>query len=770
MKREVNSEQNSFDLTFHTPSTWSPPERISEIDACVSELKETKRLAFDSQDEKFRELASKEDIASGQVGLFSIGENAILALLRNSDEPFETRELKQLDGVFEKFALSLDANISHARLRDEVLHREKVEQDLSETETFFSQVMDQLPSQLACFDQECRYIYVSPSAIASEEVRKWVIGKTDLEYCAFRNIDESNARVRVETIRRVFETGETISFEETLVSRKDGSQKHFIRIISPVYNSVGERTRVIGYGVDITNSKNAVKARERFLANMSHEIRTPLNAIQGMTHLLFQTQPSERQSEYLKAVKYSAGSLLTIVDEILDFAKIESGEIGFESRPFDLEKVLSSLQDTFSFRADQKQISLNCSISKSVPRNLVGDSFRLTQVLSNLLANSLKFTNSGKVSIHVSGDSTDSEESKVTLLFKVSDTGIGIEPEKLGLIFQPFTQARDDTSRKYGGTGLGLSIVKEIVERQEGSVSVESEVNKGTVFTISIPYELSGEEVSAVKHGPSPTQEDLKGLSILVAEDNKINQTVVKDLLELWGARVVVVENGQDAVQVVKTDSFDLVLMDIQMPVLDGFGSTRLIREVLEKDSEELPILALTASVLQEQIDKMRLVGMNDVIRKPFDAEDLKQKILHFTARSENPVLPRPVTELGQRSEPIETAQVDLINLESLKRNVGGDESLMIKMLGFFKEQIPEMLDEIEKAFKEGRSEISKMAHKYKSSARTIGAEKLGASFAELERRSLDSETFEIESSSLESVLDQSKELETAIEMFLASR
>ena len=377
----------------------------------------------------------------------------------------------------------------------------------------------------------------------------------------------------------------------------------------------------------------AEKYKDQFLANMSHEIRTPMNAVIGMTNLLLEKNPKQEQLRYLNAMKQSADNLLIIINDILDLSKIQAGKMEIEQIPFRLDDTLDAVYNTLRFKAEEKGLGFEVVIADSTPKTVVGDPTRLSQILINLAGNSIKFTEKGEVKIFCEVKVND--QGKAVYQFRVTDTGIGIPEEKIPLLFQKFQQAETSTTRKFGGTGLGLSISKQLVEMQEGEIGVRSEAGKGSEFYFSIPYAVlaDGESISQ-KQKIDLTL--LEGIHVLLAEDNEFNRIVAIDtLIELIpGVKVDVAENGQIAYNMVRDKKYALVLMDVQMPELNGYDATDAIRKNLTPPHSQTPVIAMTASATKAEVDRCFEVGMNEFVAKPFEPDELLQKMASVISHS----------------------------------------------------------------------------------------------------------------------------------------
>jgi len=374
-------------------------------------------------------------------------------------------------------------------------------------------------------------------------------------------------------------------------------------------------------------AEEATSAKAQFLSTMSHEIRTPMNAVIGVTHLLSEDNPREDQIQNLNILKLSADNLMTLINDILDFSKIEAGRVDLEAVDFNFRNLVGNIASGFKIKSKEKGLDLIVDIDPKIPTYLIGDPMRISQVLNNLCSNAIKFTEKGSVKIKVVFLGAD--KNIVNLQFQVRDTGIGIPINKQDQIFNSFSQADSNTTRIYGGTGLGLTISKKLIEIMNGSISVESIPENGTIFLIDLDLSISHKSMPKVSFTTDSLKniDKVRGLHVLVAEDNEMNILIIKQFLKKWEISYEIAMNGQVALDKVKTGNFDMVLMDLQMPIMDGYHATINIRKLKEERFVKLPILAITASAFSEIRKKVFEAGMNDFVTKPIKPDELFAKI-----------------------------------------------------------------------------------------------------------------------------------------------
>ena len=393
---------------------------------------------------------------------------------------------------------------------------------------------------------------------------------------------------------------------------------------------VDERTRELRIAKE--QAEKSMKAKETFLSTMSHEIRTPMNAVIAMTHFLLDEDPRPNQKENLNTLKFSAENLLVLINDILDFSKIDAGKVEFEEVPFNLKLLSHDLLHAFQSTAQEKKLELKSHYDKNLPSHVVGDPVRLNQILTNLISNGIKFTKKGFIDLSI--QKISESESHLVIEFSVTDSGIGIPQDKFDLIFESFEQASKDTTRKFGGTGLGLTITKRLLELQGSYIQLESTLGEGSKFFFQLSFKKDTSNPGKLTDTIEKTKENsLKGIKVLIVEDNNVNQLIASKFLEKWGAVVRIAENGIEGVEMVNNNHYDIVLMDLQMPEMDGFEATRNIRNTKGSYYRDLPILALTAAAMVEVREQVMEAGMNDYISKPFNPNELFSKINRHLAK-----------------------------------------------------------------------------------------------------------------------------------------
>ncbi|MDO9511930.1 MAG: PAS domain S-box protein [Bacteroidales bacterium] len=435
-------------------------------------------------------------------------------------------------------------------------------------------------------------------------------------------------------------------------------------------------------------AEGALKSKQQFLSNMSHEIRTPMNGIIGFTKVLLKTDLSIKQKEYLMAIKLSGDALIVLINDILDLAKVDSGKMIFEKIPFKLVSSLSAIIHLFELKIQEKNLTLVKEYDHRIPDVLVGDPMRLHQIIINLVSNAVKFTNKGKITVAVK--LIEEDEKKVSIRFEVSDTGIGILEDKIEKIFENFQQASSGTSRLYGGTGLGLAIVKQLVEAQDGSIEVSSKINEGSTFSFVLTF-LKTKANAEIESELMELDPEITDIRVLVVEDIPLNQLLMRTLLDDFGFECDIAGNGKIAIEKMENSSYDVILMDLQMPEMNGFEATDFIRNIMNSD---IPIIALTADVTTVDLAKCKAVGMNDYIAKPVDDLLLYSKIVGLIKRS-------PIAPIEYAEDPVEeNLKTKCTHLDYLIARTKANPILMMEMISLYLEQTPPLVLAMKKGLK----------------------------------------------------------------------
>ena len=481
-----------------------------------------------------------------------------------------------------------------------------------------------------------------------------------------------------------------------------------------IINAIRNQSQLIRQlNISETKVREGAQIKEKFMANMSHEIRTPMNAILGFTNLLQRKSLDEESKEYVQTIQRSGENLLTIINDVLDLSKIEAGMMRIETAPFSIRGLIHSIETMFKSKIFEKQLQLSVAVDDPVPDTLEGDATRLTQILINLVGNALKFTSKGSISVLIANEGID--DNVINTGIHVSDTGIGIEKEKLKTIFERFQQAEDSVTRKYGGTGLGLSIVNDLVLLQNGKIDVESEPGKGTTFRLIIPYKIStkGSGNIAFTANKLTVESNFEDHFILVAEDNEINQNLITHLFKNWELKFEIVNNGKEAIKKLQLKKYDLILMDIQMPEMDGYTATQEIRGKLKLDT---PIIAMTAHALAGEREKCLSYGMNEYISKPIREEQLHNLIARVTQIPYTGGLHKKAVSNNANSA------YQFIDLQYMKEVSGGDTEYEKTVTGQFIEAIPADLMALEKAWQNNDIiSLRQLAHNMKTTVSVMG-------------------------------------------------
>lgn len=613
---------------------------------------------------------------------------------------------------------------------------------LKETEEFFKQVVNNVSDIIYRIDLKGFFTYVNSSAIKQtgyqmEELMKMKytsLIQNDYKqkaYFFFKNIFQNKVENSYFEFPLITKQGEEIWIGQKIhLLRSNNAIIGFQIIARDITQEKQFKEQLI---IAKKNAENTANIKSQFLANMSHEIRTPLNGIIGLIHLLDKTELSEKQKTYVNAITTSSNQLMGIINDVLDLSKIEAGKVDIVEEEFDLHELIQSVISIFEMKSSEKDVELTYEIDSDVPQYVVGDSIHLNQIMYNLLGNAVKFTEAGEVKLKIS--MSEDEDDKQVIKFEVTDSGIGMADGVTDKIFDSFTQAESETTRKFGGTGLGLAIVKKLVELQGGTIDVKSKVGQGSSFTIQLKFTKAPAKKRNKLDMASQSEqfELLEGLKILLVEDNPINQLVTKDLLEEKGIQVTIAANGQIALDILKDEKFNIVLMDMQMPVLDGYQTMKIIRESEDLVLKKIPILALTANAIQTEVKKCYEFGANDYMSKPFKPDSLYSKILELID---------PVTKENKMKTT--DSFNEHVDLKTLDMFTNGKAELLQTTLEQLHISFKDDMGILMAAIDENESnKIKALAHKIKPNFLLIGMNKLGQLCKEIEHSEKKEELFE---------------------------
>lgn len=835
------------------------PIRIPLGKGIVGSVAETGRAEIISDTSADNRYILDDALRFSEIAVPIISEERVIGVI-DSEHPdknfFTEKHLSILTAIASLCAIKM------VHLESAISQRQEMEKQ----KLFYEEILNNIPADIAVFDVFHRYLFVNPTGIKDPELRKWMIGRKDEDYCDLRNKPYSFFQERREYFNQAISARTQIEWEETLKDAA-GSTSYHLRKFYPVPDENGLPKLVIGYGLTITerrliedkirlsekkyrdlfnnspalifthdmefrissvnaaadpvlgysaqaltgkllneltfgeppvealqtymegitgqgyvngllpvlradgkrvhllchgykvepeigspyvivygqdisdririeedlyraklqSEKNA-QAKESFLAKVSHEIRTPMNGILGVADLLSKTNPDEQQNRYINVLKMSAQNLLAIVNDVLDIEKILAGKMLLEDIDFDLQKAVELLQDIFSSEAAVRNNKFSIVSELEPGIHFSGDPFRISQVLSNLLSNSVKFTSNGKITLRISRVSDDAVSSRIS--FRVEDNGIGIPADKLNEIFEPFSQVDYSAGSGMLGTGLGLTICREIAELMKGSLVVESKLGKGSVFTFTVPLRKQHEAVHVTLGTVVKPGNQLAGYQLLLVEDMDLNLFIVQEMMRDWGLQLEIARNGEEAVQLTEQKRYDLILMDIQMPLMNGVEATLRIRTDKSNPNTATPIVALSANAFESDKVSYFQAGMNAVLSKPFDAEKL------FSVLADN-LHPRdPGETSGQGAETVKPVQqqvsIDLSYLLQIGKNNRGFVGMMLQS---FRDSASEITGAMEQALeRRDWSTTAQLVHKLKFALNVMGAGSLDEEVKWIER------------------------------------
>lgn len=591
----------------------------------------------------------------------------------------------------------------------------ELKEKLKVKESLFKLVSENSQDLIALHELNGKYKFISDSSkdLLGYEPAE-MIGQDPYDY-----IHAEDGKKLKEGAHKSTLEGKNVENVEYRLRKKDGSYLWMESYAKPIMNSKNEVTSFQTSSRDIsskhkereellvakTKAEEASNAKNSFLSMMSHEIRTPLNGIIGTTHLLLSQEPQNGQIAHLNILKRSGDNLLAIVNDILDLNKIEEGKIEIDLSKFNLHELVTLIHENYSLQTEEKSIALNLEYDNSLSNFYLGDSVRVSQVLHNLISNAIKFTNKGEVNIALRR--TNQHDNFDEILFEIKDTGIGISKDRQKDVFNTFVQAEKDTTRRFGGSGLGLSITKKLLELMDSEIRLESDNESGSKFYFNLALQrVNTVEKSNNSSNPTDHFEKLSG-NVLVVEDNDFNRLIARDFLQSWGCSVVEAVNGKEGLELLKSKEIDLVLLDLQMPVMDGFETIEAIRSEKDAYFKDLPVIALTASALSETREDVFKSGINDFITKPFFPTEFYNKVAEKLCRKTKKNLNEDKT---------------FIIINKLKETFGDNQEKITKYFNIFRDTITEEILSLKEALSnKDVDHIKKYAHKIKSSLKMVG-------------------------------------------------
>jgi signal transduction histidine kinase/CheY-like chemotaxis protein/CHASE3 domain sensor protein/HPt (histidine-containing phosphotransfer) domain-containing protein len=696
-------------------------------------------------------------------------ENRLINKLRynvlnfiNTEKALQSQKLKHENDNFNKviYVVIISVIVAVMIILFTLLYIRKIYQRLINTEQLLlksqirlESILDKLPVGVIIVNTKSNEYHANHKAVALLNQQLLPDGSV---FESPDNVTAPNSTLKHELRDKLFIThaiyGETnIGFNETIIV-VDGAEIPFRVSAIPIYNERGQLEYAISVFDDISNIKafereliqakklveESLKLKESFLSNMSHEIRTPINAILGFAELLGKRDIGSEENEYVRIIQSAGENLLRLLNDILDFSKLESNMMVFEEHPVSIDGILNSICSLYLPKAKSKNITLSYECDANVPEVVVGDPVRLTQVITNIVGNAIKFTPKGSILIFARMISSD--EKKSLIEFKIKDSGIGISKDKLSRVFKRFEQAGVETTRLYGGTGLGLSIAKHIVQSQGGEISVTSELGVGSIFTFTMPFDHY-DSTKQVNTKPVESVADLsflEDLSILLVEDNVLNVKLINGIFMGTNVKVDVAETGTQAIEKVKNNFYDIILMDIELPDMNGYNTTKIIRDELKL---KLPVIALTAHALAGEREKCLEAGMNEYLTKPVNTRKLFEMMSVLMAVNIQPPAQAKegksdiTTIQSQKLFSTESLVVDLSYLHELSDNNKEFEKEVIEL---FLTQVPPQMQELDIAVSTSNyADVKMLAHKLKSSTAVTIGKKLMPHFELLEEKAV---------------------------------
>ncbi len=611
----------------------------------------------------------------------------------------------------------------------DITEQTKMEETIRENESRQRALLNSIPDIMCRLKADGTVLDFHPGSNESTIDKNRLIGSSIYDW----NIPKSNQKRILSAINNALRTEKTQTVEY-VIKVNEQIHSYEARIVKLNTDEVIATSRNISKTKKTEreliqarkNAEESSKTKEQFLSIMSHEIRTPLNAIVGLTNLLKEGSHNPDQLEFIQGIKYSSDNLLKLVNDLLDFTKIESNKLVLENTEFNLRELINSLVKSTKAGYMESGNTIKTTIDEHIPELIGGDPARLNQILTNLLSNALKFTTNGQIVINT--EIKKQTSSKIELLFTIKDNGIGIPPDRLNTIFDSFTQANIDTTRKYGGTGLGLTITKELVELYGGTITAKSKVNVGSTFSFDITFLIPKKK--RVKKEPTlpipETKASLTNFRVLIAEDNEMNQLVIAKYLENWGASYDIAEDGAQAINLFRTNKYDMLLLDLEMPRIDGYDVARIIRnEFIEKSL--IPIIAISASTLSKIQKKALRAGIDDFISKPVDYKALHSKLIEYAGLKSK-------DHTNNESNLAEQLDLSVINLSYLIESSLNDYAYITRMIEMFLKNTPQYIKTLKRLYGDKKyDDLKVIAHKFKASINIMGIKSAGILIKRLE-------------------------------------
>ncbi|RSK50954.1 PAS domain S-box protein [Hymenobacter rigui] len=710
----------------------------------------------------FEEVARCTDSEILHLEYFLYHRNGSIRWLRISNTPFARDEhgnVTQIVGSAE--------DITRWKIADE--QRRSANRRLAEQNRLFRQVIDTVPNLIYLKDGDGNYILANQATAHLYSLSNEALLQTPVTQL-LQNFPD--LKRHVEQDEEVLRTQQEVDLEDTFTDAQ--GQLRWFRTVKRPFVLADGTVQVLGVDNDITELKQTeqalqqakeiaeqnAQARQTFLTNMSHEIRTPMNGIMGLAELLSKTSLSQEQHQYLHHIRHSAENLLVVINDILDMAQLGAGRVRVDTVPFELQEVLKACCQALLPKATEKGITLRLQLPlEPGPTWVMGDPYRLRQVLLNLLSNAIKFTDKGQILLVCRQVSLPTEP--LQYQFSVMDTGIGISAGQLQQLFEPFTQASASTAREYGGSGLGLSISRGLVELLGGTLTAESRLHHGSTFRFTLPF-VEAQPPAVEPAQPAPNYQQLKGRRVLLTEDNPVNQLLVQVMLKGWGMEVDTASSGAEALLLFRQHSYDVILMDIQMPGMDGVATTHLLRQHPNATRAATPVVALTAHAMQGEAERYRQAGLDAYLSKPFREETLFRTIAELLHLEANPALAADQT--AQTAEPVAftPSSEPLYDLENLRRITNNDTAFIQRLTNLFITTTPPVVAEMEQHLAARQLEpLGAAAHHLKSSIDGLQVQALRPVLRELETAAYAPETTDW--TALESLVRQVRQIADAV-------